>query len=111
VSIPTVVVGVSWSDWEALVPTVVVGVSWSDCEALVSRSDCDALVPTVVVSASRSDCDALVPTAVVPPFLHVALRALWLECGPVEKEKRPPPSRQRATYVAVCMPVASKEAI
>jgi hypothetical protein len=27
---------------------------------------------------------------------------LWLECGPVEKEKRPPPSRQRATWLSAC---------
>jgi hypothetical protein len=27
----------------------------------------------------------------LPPFLHVRPRALWLECGPVEKKKSPPP--------------------
>jgi hypothetical protein len=37
------------------------------------------------------------PSQRPPPFLHVLPRALWLECGPVEKKKRPLPSRQRAT--------------
>ena len=32
------------------------------------------------------------PSQRPPPFLHVPPRALWLECGPVEKKKRPPPS-------------------
>jgi hypothetical protein len=36
-----------------------------------------------------------------PSFLHVRPRALWLECGPVEKKKRPPPSRQ--SHVAGCL--------
>jgi hypothetical protein len=37
-----------------------------------------------------------------PPFLHVRPCALWLECGPVEKKKRRPPSRQRATWLSAC---------
>jgi hypothetical protein len=43
-------------------------------------------------------------------FIHVPPRALWLECGQVEKEKNacPIPAESR---VAVCMPAASKEAI
>jgi hypothetical protein len=47
----------------------------------------------------------------LPPFLHVRPRALWLECGPVEKKKRLPPSRPAESPVAVCMPAASKDAI
>jgi hypothetical protein len=37
-----------------------------------------------------------------PPFLHVPPRALWLECGPVEKKKGPTPSWQRATWLSAC---------
>jgi hypothetical protein len=35
-------------------------------------------------------------------FLHVRPRVLWLECVPVEKKKRLPPSRQRATWLSAC---------
>jgi hypothetical protein len=37
-------------------------------------------------------------------------RALWLECGPVEKKKNACPIPAES-HVAVCMPAASKEAI
>jgi hypothetical protein len=40
------------------------------------------------------------PSQRPPPFLHVRHRALWLECGPVEKKKRPLPPRQRATWLS-----------
>jgi hypothetical protein len=42
------------------------------------------------------------------PVLHVRPRALWLECGPVEKKKRPPPSpipipaESHATWLSAC---------
>jgi hypothetical protein len=50
------------------------------------------------------------PSQRPPPFLHVPPRALWLECGPVEKKKRACPIPAES-HVAVCMPAASKEAI
>jgi hypothetical protein len=60
---------------------------------------------------ARARAATAVPAA--PPFLHVPRRALWFECGPVEKEKkgllpRPIPA---VSHVAVCMPAASKEAV
>jgi hypothetical protein len=54
------------------------------------------------VITQRAHAVAVVLSQRPPPFLHVRPRALWLECGPVEKEKRPPPYRQRATWLSAC---------
>jgi hypothetical protein len=48
------------------------------------------------------------PSQQPPPFLHVPPRALWLECGPVEKKKKSCPIPAES-HVAGCMPAASGE--